>query len=470
MSAATRTLEVTSFARGRRQLAYTAAVADLQFATSLWYDTVDFDDLEERYGADLLRRICFHIVAFDVNRLVSLKPDTVAFGPFADLVTPAFADLWRRILHGVWAQWRYENGLPDYAGPELRTQSAPKADAPASIPPGVGECRTLAFCGGGKDSLLAMRLLHLAGEPFDTLAYSHSVYGDHAAQHRLIDRLIDHSQARRRHRIWIFDDFLPSPALSLCPELGVRSITAAETPGSVFASLPVAMANGLTYLALAHEKSADAGNLIWPATGEEINHQWGKSWEAETLLRAYIQEQLLENVAYFSLLKPVYDAVIFSALRNDLDAVRDAHSCNTAKPWCGRCAKCAYVWLSYCAYLPEGLAHEIFGRNLFDIEENLVWFRQLLGLAEHTPFECVGQIEESRLALALCHAHGLRGRALDLYAEALPGGIARERVEPFFRVATEEHGIPPDLAAGVLPILRSRARAGRERVRGALGW
>ncbi len=30
------------------------------------------------------------------------------------------------------------------------------------------------------------------------------------------------------------------------------------------------------------------------------------------------------------------------------------------------------------------------------------FFHDMVGLGEHTPFECIGQVEESRLALALC--------------------------------------------------------------------
>jgi hypothetical protein len=35
--------------------------------------------------------------------------------------------------------------------------------------------------------------------------------------------------------------------------------------------------------------SADAGNLLWERTGEQVNHQWGKSLGAELLLNSYIQ-------------------------------------------------------------------------------------------------------------------------------------------------------------------------------------
>jgi hypothetical protein len=462
-------LKITTFSRSKRQLAYTARLDDLQFSTSLWYESVDFQQLEARYGAPFMRQIYFHIVAFDANRLISLQPGRVDFGPFADLVTPQFAELWLAIFRGVWGQWRYENNLPDYHRPALTIQRG-RAAGPVAVNVAPGQARTLAFCGGGKDSLLAMRLLQEAGEPFDSLAYSHSVYGDHGRQHRLIDGLLDRTAAAARHRIWIYDDFLPAPVLRLCPELGVRSVAAAETPASAFAALPLALAHGFQYLLLAHEKSADSSNMIWAETGEAINHQWGKSLAAERLLATYIAGHLLSNVRYFSLLKPIHDAVIFATLGDYLDGVGATHSCNVEKPWCRRCAKCAYVWLNYAAYLPPAEVERIFGENLFDVEDNLEWFRQLVGLAEHTPFECVGQVEESRLAFELCARQGYQGKALAMFADAFPQASSPESLEPLFAVAGDAHLIPAELAGSVLPILERKATRGRQRTWHALGW
>jgi len=462
-----RTLRITSFVRSPHQLAYTTQCAGLQFATSFWYESVNFLELEARYTANFMRRLYFLIVAFDANRLVSLKPEVMEFGPLADCVTPSFVQLWQEVFFGVWGQWRYENNLPHYHGPRLTTERHSE-DAPLTVAVEAPRPRTLAFCGGGKDSLLAMQILHEAGERFDSLAYSHSIYGNHARQHELIDSLLDHSASEGRHRIWIYDDFLPSPVLALAPELGIKSLTAGETLGSAFAVLPLALAHGFTNLVLAHEKSADVGNMNWPVTGEQINHQWGKSFTAEKLLSQYIRQHLLTNVHYFSLLKPIHDAVIFSSLRDYLHIVPATHSCNVSKPWCKRCAKCAYVWLNYAAYLPPHTVRQIFGENLFDIEENMLWFRQMIGLEAHTPFECVGQIEESRLAFQLCRAQGYEGKAMTLYAEAFPEGCAPEAIESFFLSDPQQHLIPAHL--DIVPRLQRKAQRGREYVRQTLGW
>ncbi len=450
-----RTLTITSFARSPHQIAYTAKIDGRQFATSIWYDSVDFDRLEETYTPEYMRRVYFHVVAFDVNRLVSLQPDKIDFGCFSDLSTSSFTVLWRQVLTGVWGQWRYENDAPDYQGPEFTL--APGRQVPIDVKPGV--VANLAFCGGGKDSLYALSLLEKAGEEFDTLAYSHAIYGSHEMQHQLIDKLLDCTRVHRRHRIWICDDFLSVPVLELDPQPGVRTITAAETPASAFLALPIALAHGFRRLILAHEKSADAPNFIWKATGEAINHQWGKSLDAERLLSGYIQSELLSNLHFFSLLKPVHDALIFSALRDLTTALPFAHSCNLQKPWCKRCAKCAYVWLNYAAWLPAEVVRHIFTENLFDIDANMIWFRQMLGLEEHTPFECVGEIDEARLAFALCRAKGYTGKAMALAHQPI------ESIDRLLNVAENDNLIPTTMRARVFPLFDKQSQSARDFLR-----
>ena len=155
----------------------------------------------------------------------------------------------------------------------------------------------------------------------------------------------------------------------------------------------------------------------------------------------------MSGVAYASLLKPVHDVLIFGALRESLDAVPATHSCNVAKPWCLQCAKCAYVWLGYQAFLPEATHRATFGdRNLLDDPANQVWFEQMLGLADHTPFECIGQVDEARLAFELLRRRGVTGAAMRMYEERI-GPVDAERLyAELVAVAPEHHSMPASLA------------------------
>jgi hypothetical protein len=460
------TLRLADFSRSRDRFAYTAEIRGHRFTTSFRYDTVDLDRLEEVHGAERMRSIYFHAIAFDINRLVSLEPKRVDFGEFRDQVTPEFATLWRQIFEGVWAQWRYENDAPDYRGPEIVNplrQKLAVARPPAFEGVARDRARSLVFCGGGKDSLLAAKLFEEIEEPFDSFAYSHSIYGEAEHQHRLIDGLLDHCAQQRRHRLWIEDEFLRKPPFDPS-DFGVRTFTSAETPSGLFASLPLALADGFEHLVVAHEKSADTGNLVWEATGEEINHQWGKSLEAEALLDEYVGRHLLPRTRYFSVLKSVQDAVIFPALNEYLEAIPSTHSCNESKPWCRRCAKCVYVWLGYAAYLPRETVMATFGENLFDVERNLPWFARLLGLEEHLPFECVGQVTESLLALVLAARGGWSGRTIERFAGEAEGCFEKGDLHSLFAVASNPHRIPRLLAGRVVPALELHARQAREAV------
>ncbi len=390
-------------------LSITYRFESYRFEVGIWYD-IDLKLVEQRYSKELLDNIYFHIAAFEINKLTSLKPSYVDFGKYAHFVNQDFWELWQTVQHKVWAQWRYEHNLPEYkiklANPIV--QSVSKATEIIK-----GEIEVLSFFGGGKDSLVAARLLERSKIPYSSFVYAHSVYGKSEKQLQIIEKLLEKLSSQKVHKQYVFDSFVDSPILNMEPQLGIESITCAETPSSIFACLPIVLSEGYQYIALGHEHSANVGNLVWDKTGEEINHQWGKSFEAEQLLNHYIQTQLLGNFAYFSLLQPINDVLIFQLLSGDPQLIPFAHSCNIEKPWCKRCPKCAYVWLNYMAYLPFDLVNNIFDNvNLLDLPENQTAFQQMLGFGEHTPFECIGQIEECRLALHICYLKGLRGKAM----------------------------------------------------------
>lgn len=442
--------------RSKRHLSMTYGIDDLRFETAYWYNDVDFYELEDRYGADYMAWVYFHLLMFEANKLWSLKPATIDLGVYERFHSAEFEQFWRIISHKAWTEWRYDQNLPDYQGPTFTSTPVETTIPPITVL--VGSVDTLNFCGGGKDSLVSMKLLERIEQPYATVVYSHSIYGPPQFQHDLIDGLIAHTDTETRHQITVFDSFVDSPVLQLHPEYGVDTLKAAETPSTTFAALPIMLQHGYQYMVRGHEHSANVGNLIWDATGEDVNHQWGKSLEAEQLINSYLREHLVANLTYFSILQPIYDLLIFNLLRRDLEAVANTHSCNYGKPWCCQCAKCAYVWLNYMAYLPPEKVDPIFKRNLFDMEENQLWFYQMLGLGEHTPFDCIGQISESRLAFELCRRKGLTGRAMTMYCEHFP----TLDIEPILDKYLHVHKQPLTLPAALATLLFAQMDAARD--------
>jgi len=452
-------LRLVDVHRGADHIVAACALDDLRFHVTVWYEDVDLAALARQYGDEAIERIAVHIALFQLNAACSLRPAVIELGRYARYLTEDLARLWRTVFHHVWAQWRYEHDLPDYDGPRFVDPIAP-APPPLRLPAG-GPAELLAFCGGGKDSLVALKLLERAGLPFATLGYAHSVYGAAEPQHALLDRIAGATPRVRAERQWVIDDLLDAPVARLRPGLGVKYILAAETPASVFATLPLALARGYRGLVVAHEASANSGNLEW--NGELVNHQWGKGWDAEQLLDGYVRRALIGDLRYFSVLQPIHDEVIFELLARDPELATLTHSCNLRKPWCGACAKCAYVWLQFAAHLPPDVVHRTFGADLGERADNERWFREMLGLAEHTPFECVGSAPEARLAITLARARGFAGPRLAGYAAAVGPVDVAALAAPLLQVGSE-HGMPPDVAAGVMPQLHAAAAAAADRL------
>jgi hypothetical protein len=116
------------------------------------------------------------------------------------------------------------------------------------------------------------------------------------------------------------------------------------------------------------------------------------------------------------------------------------------------------------AHLPADVVAATFastpGPPLSERAENDVWFRQLLGLAEHSPFECVGSPREAHLAVAQMAARGPLPPRLAALAAQLP---RRADVGDLVDVHAV-HGMPPDVAARILPQLSDASRAARRRL------
>lgn len=415
---------------------------DFNFSTKVFYHDVSFGFLIGKYSPKIVNQIAAYIALFEGMKLCSLFPKYYNVSAIAENLDRSVLDFFARIYQGVFAQHWYENNIVDYAGPEI---ICPNASFTSSNPTQIPDSSTvLAGCGGGKDSIVAMKMLQEAEIPFASMQYSHSVYGKADLQHNLIAGVLEHVTPIKKHKISIYDDFIDYPFLHLYfPENS--GITVPETPVSIFEALPIILNEGYSYLSLAHEKSANTGNLFWEKLGQEVNHQWGKGYEAEQELNQFIQANLFPNFTYFSILQPIYDCRIFKNLAKYPEVLPKIHSCNIQKPWCKKCPKCAYVWLGLIAAFEPESVNAVFGVNLFDDNDLLPTFRAMIGLSEHTPFECIGEIDESRLAMKKCLDKGLSGKALEMFkSEVLADrSINWLKIEQKYdQVYDTEHSIP----------------------------
>ena len=168
-----------------------------------------------------------------------------------------------------------------------------------------------------------------------------------------------------------------------------------------------ALASGHGAVAMSNEHSASAPNLRW--RDRDVNHQWSKSWAAEVLIAEALAERIGPEFAVASFLRDRSELWVAQRFAEARRYHRVFRSCNRAftqrvgereATWCGHCDKCLFINLILAPFIDRAQLREIFSSEpLSDpqLDESL---RSLIGLGlEHKPFECVGDPDESAVAL-----------------------------------------------------------------------
>ncbi len=155
---------------------------------------------------------------------------------------------------------------------------------------------------------------------------------------------------------------------------------------------------------ISNERSANIGNIEF--CGNNINHQWSKSFEFEKSVNEFFKRYVLENFNYISFLRPLYEYEIARRFSKLTKYHKIFTSCNKAfkienrlSNWCCNCDKCRFVFLILSNFLSKKELINIFSKDLLNDKNQLLGFKQLVGLTDFKPFECVGEIEESICAL-----------------------------------------------------------------------
>lgn len=73
--------------------------------------------------------------------------------------------------------------------------------------------------------------------------------------------------------------------------------------------------------------------------------------------------------------------------------------------WCGKCSKCAFIFLALTPHIDRSALEKLFNNKNLLLDNNLEpTYRQLLGIEGDKPLDCVGEIKESRAAMQLAKA------------------------------------------------------------------
>lgn len=314
----------------------------------------------------------------------------------------------------------FEDGLGEFAyrnGTSLQGHVSFEAPTgPASAAGWDLEDRPLVPVGGGKDSIVS---LEATREHFDEVR-SFAVNPKGAILRTVEHAATPHVSAHRSLDPALFD-LNDRGALN-----GHVPITAIVSAVAVVAAL----LDGDRWVVMSNEASADQGNVT--VDGIEVNHQYAKSSSFEHRFAGLLRAEVHRDLGYLSMLRPLSELTIARAFARLTDYHGIFNSCNRAfklrgetTDWCGDCPKCRFVFLALAPFLSREQVLTIFsGRDLLDDESQRQGFRELLGLADVKPWECVGTFDESRAALG-CLAERpewSRSRLVAELSESIAGG------------------------------------------------
>ena len=166
-----------------------------------------------------------------------------------------------------------------------------------------------------------------------------------------------------------------------------------------FTSATVSFLTGISNVALSNESSANESTV----PGSMINHQYSKSFEFEKDFHEYSKKFLLQDMHYFSFLRPINElqiAKLFSKFNQHFATFRSCNVGSKKDVWWGKCPKCLFTYILLGPFVDEKILIEIFGANMLKDNSLDSIFRELTGIAEVKPFECVGTPEEVIAAIS----------------------------------------------------------------------
>lgn len=154
--------------------------------------------------------------------------------------------------------------------------------------------------------------------------------------------------------------------------------------------------------------------------GLEVTHQWSKTWLAEQEFSRYVQKYISPDIMIGSPLRSYSELRIAELFVEHCwkKYKQDFSSCNMANykqgadnrqlSWCANCPKCANAFLLFAPFVKASDLVELFGgQNLFLKPELTNTFKGLLGIdGVLKPFECIGEVNELRLAYQLSIQNG----------------------------------------------------------------
>lgn len=248
--------------------------------------------------------------------------------------------------------------------------------------------------GGGKDSIVTIEMLKKLSIPLILISIGNAT------------PIAKTAEIAQLPHVAIKRELSP-----LILELNEQGALNGHVPISAIISFAIAVAAVLydfNYIVMSNERSANIGNL-WH-DGLEVNHQYSKSLEFEKDISRYLHNHVLDNLRYFSFLRPLSELMISKMFCHNCQPYHDIFaSCSMAfrltksleGRWCLDCAKCRFVFAIMAPFMPKEKLIQIFGKNLLGDAQQIAGFREIMGYGKHKPFSCIGESEETIAAFVI---------------------------------------------------------------------
>lgn len=342
---------------------------------------------------------------------------------------------WRKLYYNGLGEFLYRNGI-QVTEEELveircvpgKSGTKPHAFSQDSRQP-AHDTHSYRGClvpvGGGKDSVVSLELLR--GEEITT----YSVNGNETT--RNVIEVCDYKAG----------DYAVKRVLDAgLLELNKKGYLNGHIPFSAvvaFSAVIAAYLNGSKYIVLSNETSANETTV----KDSTVNHQYSKSFEFERDFTEYLKSVTDSDIHYFSFLRPLTElqiAWLFAGCEAYHKVFRSCNAGSKQGIWCCNCPKCLFVYIILTPFLSEEALLAIFGEKLLDKPSLEKEFRELTGIEENKPFECVGTRKEVLASLKDFVERGGRSLLTDKYREVI---LAQpDRVQDMLREWAEENQVP----------------------------
>lgn len=236
-------------------------------------------------------------------------------------------------------------------------------------------------------------------------------------------------------------------------ELNKHGFLNGHTPFSAivaFLSYYCAYIIGAKNIILSNESSANEANV----GGTQVNHQYSKSYEFEKDFSNLTRAEFGADIRYFSLLRPFNEAQIakmFASYPKYLSIFKSCNAGSKKNAWCGKCAKCLFVFIMLSPFAAREALEAAFGCNMLDKKELSEDFNGLCGFSGVKPFECVGTAREVKAALELTlkkYGDEPMPALLDEYRKRRTP-VSDEEINAIFSEFNDINGIPAEFDSAV---------------------